>query len=113
MRVVSNTSPLWMQIETVAIPPVLKLITNLGRGEAEALALTITRPTDLVLLDDALARQVAASQNLSYSGTVGVLIQAKQQGFIVAVMPLIEAMQQAGFRIGDPLKATIRRVTSE
>jgi predicted nucleic acid-binding protein len=36
----------WMQSETVAIPSVLRLITNLGTGEAEALALAIMQPTD-------------------------------------------------------------------
>jgi uncharacterized protein len=45
----------WMRIETVAIPSVLKLITNLGAGEAEALALALMQPTDLVLLDDVKA----------------------------------------------------------
>jgi uncharacterized protein len=63
--------------------------------------------------NDALARQVAASQNIRYTGTLGVLIQAKQQGLVTAVMPLVEAMQQAGFRVSDTLKATIQRITSE
>lgn len=52
----------WMQVETVTVPAMLKLITNLGAGEAEALALALVQPTDLVILDDALARQVATSQ---------------------------------------------------
>lgn len=37
----------WMQPETVTIPSVLKLITNLGAGEAETLALALAQPTDL------------------------------------------------------------------
>jgi predicted nucleic acid-binding protein len=103
----------WMQPETVAIPVVLKLVMNLGRGEAEALALSLVQPTNLVLLDDALARQIADSQELRYTGTLGVLIQAKQQGLIEAVMPLVERMQQAGFRLDDSLKETIRRESGE
>jgi hypothetical protein len=103
----------WMIPETVAIPAMLRLITNLGAGEAEALALALAAPTDLVLLDDALARQVAASQGIRYTGTLGILIQAKHQGIVTAVMPLVDAMQHAGFRVSDALKATIRRMTAE
>lgn len=84
----------WMRIKTVALPSVLKLITNLGPGEAEALALALTQPADLVILDDSLARQVAASQHIHYTGTLGILIQAKQRGLIDAVMPLVDAIQQ-------------------
>lgn len=98
----------WMLIESVPIPATLQLITNLGPGEAEVLALALASPTDLVILDDALARQVAASQNISYTGTLGVLIQGKQQGLITTVMPLVEMMEQAGFRIHATLKTTIR-----
>ena len=103
----------WMDRESVVIPSVLKLVTNLGAGEAEVLALALTQPVDLVLLDDALARQVAASQNIRSTGTLGILIQAKRERLIVAVMFLVEAMQQAGFRISDILKATLQRITSE
>jgi hypothetical protein len=103
----------WMIPDTVAIPAVLRLITNLGAGEAEALALALTTPTDLVLLDDALARQVAASQGIRYTGTIGILIQAKHQGLVTAVMPLVDAMQHAGFRVSDALKATLQRMTTE
>lgn len=103
----------WMRVETIAIPAILKLITNLGPGEAEALALSLSQPSNLVLLDDALARQVAASQGLRYTGTVGVLVRAKHQGLISAVMPLVEMMQQVGFRVSEELKLTIRHVSGE
>ncbi len=100
----------WMRIETVPVPETLKLITTLGSGEAEALALALVQPTDLVILDDAFARQIAASQGIRYTGTLGVLIQGYQQGFIPAVMPLVEAMQQAGFRVTATVKDTIRQM---
>lgn len=103
----------WLIPDTVAIPAMLRLITNLGAGEAEALALALAAPTDLVLLDDALARQVAASQGIRYTGTLGILIQAKHHGLVAAVMPLVEVMQDAGFRVSDGLKAIIRRMTAE
>ena len=46
----------WMRVESAPIPTNLKRITSLGPGEAEALALSLSQPTGLVLLDDALAR---------------------------------------------------------
>lgn len=103
----------WMRVERVAIPAVLKLMTNLGSGEAEALALALAVPTDLVILDDAFARQVADSQGIRCTGTLGVLIQAKQQGHIASVMPLVETMQHAGFHMSATLKATVQRIVGE
>lgn len=103
----------WMQRETVPIPNVLKLVVNLGAGEAEALALALLQPTDLVILDDALARQVAASQNIRHTGTLGVLIQAKQQGLIPLVMPLLALLETAGFRVVDTLRDTVRTIVGE
>ena len=103
----------WMHIETVPVPSVLKLITNLGAGEAEALALALSKPADLVILDDALARQVAASQEIRHTGTLGILAQAKAHGLIQSVMPLVDEIQRAGIRISDPLRALIRRAVGE
>jgi uncharacterized protein len=107
------TSYSWMHIETVAIPSILRLVTNLGAGEAEALALALIQATDLVILDDALARQVAASQNIRYTGTLGVLIQAKAQGLVTDVMPLIDSLESAGFRLTSTLKLTVQRIVGE
>ena len=103
----------WIQIDSVALPAMLTLIANLGAGEAEALALAIIEPTDLLILDDGLARRVAAAQRLRYTGTLGVLMQAKRVGHIPFVMPLVMQLHQAGFRLTASLIESIRRNAGE
>jgi predicted nucleic acid-binding protein len=105
----------WMVVETVPSAPVLRLVTALGAGEAEALALALalSEPTDLVLLDDGLARQIAASHGVRVTGTIGVLLQSKQQGLIGSVTPALDRLQQAGFYMTDALKVHVLRTAGE
>lgn len=103
----------WMVVETIAVPSMLRLITALGPGEAEALALSLATPTDLVLLDDGLARQLAKSQALRVTGTLGLLVEAKRAGLIPLVMPHVARLRAAGFRMGAPLAAAIARLAGE
>lgn len=103
----------WMVVESTPVPAVLKLVTALGAGEAEALALSLSDTETLALLDDALARQLAASQGIRHTGTTGVLLQAKRLGLIPAVMPVVERIRQMGFRLDDALMTRIARAAGE
>jgi predicted nucleic acid-binding protein len=47
------------------------------------------------------------------TGTAGVLIKAKQEGYISAVAPLIDRLLQLGFRLSDATKATILSLAQE
>lgn len=51
---------------------------RLGPGEREALRLAIEMRADLVLMDESLARRLAAESNLAVKGTLGVLEEAAQ-----------------------------------
>ena len=48
--------------------PVLPLVTDLGPGETEVLALALESTDAMVILDDALARQVAAMLDIRFRG---------------------------------------------
>jgi predicted nucleic acid-binding protein len=49
----------WIEVQSVRVPQLIRLITDLGAGEAEVLALALEEPGRLVILDDHLAREVA------------------------------------------------------
>ena len=51
---------------------------------------------DLVILDDKLARKTARYMDLTITGTMGVLIKAKKEGYIQAVKPLIDKLIRNG-----------------
>lgn len=80
---------------------------DLGPGEAEILALGLENPGSLLVLDDRLGRRVAHLNSLTYTGTVGVLVKAKQAGHVKAICPLIQQLRAAGLWLSDDLVAML------
>jgi predicted nucleic acid-binding protein len=103
----------WIEVRPVRVPELIRLITDLGPGEAEVLALALEEAGSLVILDDRLAREVAKLQNIRITGTAGVLLKAKHEGHISAVAPLFDKLPQLGFRLGDTVKANILKLAQE
>ena len=60
-------------------------------GEAEAIALAHERRCRIIL-DDRKARTVAVRLGVPVTGTVGLLLKAKQVGVISAILPLLDAL---------------------
>jgi uncharacterized protein len=103
----------WIEVRAVRMPAVVTLISDLGAGEAQVLALALEVPGSLVLLDDRLARAVARMRNIRQTGTAGVLLKAKQEGHISAVAPLLDRLLQLDFRLSDAVKASILKLAQE
>lgn len=103
----------WIEVQSVRVPRLVRLITDLGAGEAEVLALALDAPHSLVILDDRLAREIGKLQNLRITGTAGVLLKAKHEGHISAVAPLLDQLTRLGFRLGEAVKTSILRLAQE
>lgn len=73
--------------------------TKLQIGESEAIILAQELNADLLILDDNNARKEAKTRNVSVTGTVGILLLAKQQGLIAVVKSSLDALLQSGFRL--------------
>lgn len=87
----------WIQVESLQSDEQMSLLlSTLDRGEAEVIALALERKASLVLIDELTGRKVAESLQLKVTGSVGLLIRAKQIGEIAAVKPLLGAMREAG-----------------
>ena len=56
---------------------------------------------DLLIIDDNAAKKTAKYLGLPVTGTLGVLLKAKNLGHIEAVKPVLEKMQNAGFYISQ------------
>jgi predicted nucleic acid-binding protein len=83
---------------------VTALQSDLDLGEAETLVLSLELGAQLVLLDEKEGRHVAQRLGLRLLGTLGVLLQSKKRGAIVAVRPLLDELRaRAGFYIGEDL----------
>lgn len=104
----------WARIVTVPCEALTKLPTNsLGAGEQGVIAWASSHPGMWAGLDDALARRFASRLKIPVMGTLGLLIQAKKQGYISLVSPLIESLISSGFRIGPEVAAEIKRLADE
>ena len=60
----------WITICRPASMAVLPLVRDLGPGETEVLALAMESTDTMVLLDDALARQIAVTCGIRHRGTL-------------------------------------------
>ena len=76
---------------------------NLDPGESEAISLYIETGADYLLIDDKKGRTIAARNGVRIIGTMGVLLWAKQKGFLTTVKSTLDILMQTDFRISDIL----------
>ncbi|GGA31447.1 DUF3368 domain-containing protein [Okeania sp. KiyG1] len=69
----------------------------LGRGEKEVMALGLEISDSLAIIDDGLARSYARDLGIKITGTVGVLLKAKQTGYLDLIKPVLEELIILGF----------------
>lgn len=60
-----------------------------------------------------LARRIAIANNMLFTGTLGVLLKAKQVGYIHEVKPYINALCDAGLWISEVLIHTVLTKANE
>lgn len=86
---------------------------DIHRGEAELLTLAKGSRDALLILDDGPARAHARELGLSFTGTLGIILRAKREGFCTLVAPLLESLQREGFRIAPATFAEVLRLAGE
>lgn len=103
----------WIEIVTPRNVPSEWLIRDLGKGELAAMALGLENPGGIVLLDDALARQVAMGAGLEVWGTLRILLEAKSQGLADCVEPLVDQLRNAGMWVSDDVRRRVLALAGE
>lgn len=103
----------WVTVRQPVSAPALPLITDLGPGETAVLALALEAPDAVVLLDDALARQVAAALHIRFRGTLGVLLDAKRAGVVSCITPLLEQLHALRFHLSPRTRDLILTMAGE
>lgn len=105
--------PIWMNVQKpvdVGMVAALRLVVD--PGESEAIVLAYEKGLRIIL-DDRKARDVAQRLGVPVTGTVGLLLKAKQEGMIATIRPLLDALDAHKFRIGDALRAEALRLAGE
>lgn len=96
--------PHWIELKEVHDTDMLNSFAekvDLGEASAIALALELTSP--LLIIDDLKGRNLASQLQLNYTGTLGLLISAKQKGIIAEINPYFEKIKLTDFRITPAL----------
>lgn len=60
-----------------------------------------------------MARRYAHLLGLSFTGTLGVLLKAKQGGHIPAVQPVLDRLEALRFRLDPVTRAAVLRLAGE
>ena len=94
----------WIRTVTPTTPLDNSVYPNvIHRGEAAVFDLAKEQGARLVILDDLEARRYAQRIGLSTKGTVGILLDAKKNGFIDAIKPLLDILLENGVHLGASL----------
>jgi hypothetical protein len=107
------TSLSWIIIRPVREAALVPSVPDLGAGEREVLTLALEIPDSIALLDDATARRYARQLNIVFTGTLGVILRAKQSGYIEAVAPVLEQLDTLRFRLDAATRAAVLRLAEE
>ena len=85
----------WLQVRVVGESGRVEAMQDfLDRGESEAIVLAQELRADWLLIDERRGRRYAKELRINITGTMGVLLAAKQAGLIPAVEMAIRAIQQ-------------------
>jgi predicted nucleic acid-binding protein len=76
---------------------------SLGIGESEAIILYKEMEANFFLCDDKKAKKFAKSFNINVIGSLGVLLKAKETGYVTKIKPLVEILKQSNIFIDDKI----------
>jgi predicted nucleic acid-binding protein len=104
----------WFEIQPVANKNYLKMLNTLiDLGEASTIALALEMEDSLMILDDLKARKVATQLNLKFTGLLGVILKAKQQGIIPSVSETLMRLKAVNFRMSPAIVQEVLKLAQE
>jgi predicted nucleic acid-binding protein len=83
-------------------------------GEASTIALALQVAEDnVMILDDLKARKLAKQLQLKFTGLLGILLKAKQQGIISSVTDILTQLKSVNFRFSEKLEKEVLKLADE
>lgn len=94
----------WIEVVEVGRAPAAVRAHRLDRGEEEVLTWALAHPGTLAVLDDRRGRRAAMILGVPFTGTLGLVLDAKRRGAIDAARPVIEdILRRTGWRLSPSL----------
>ncbi len=103
----------WIRPVSLANPQRALVYIGLDLGEAEVLALAEERAARLVIIDELKGRRYAQRLEMPLTGTLGLLLLAKERGLVADLAPLLVELQEAGLYLGAALINRALRLAGE
>ncbi|BAY39477.1 hypothetical protein NIES2111_38530 [Nostoc sp. NIES-2111] len=108
----------WIKVQAIVdsqkVREILESQDNIDLGEAEAIILSLEIKADLLLMDERRGRTVATNYGINITGLLGVLLQAKKQGLVSSIKPLIDQLiTNADFRVSPQLYVLVLKSAQE
>lgn len=103
----------WIKIEEIKNKNSLSYFIDLDKGEAEAIILATEKEADLIIIDESLGRFYAKHSGLKVTGTIGMLLKAKNLGFINEIKPLLSELKSKNIWLSDSLVEKALKLAKE
>ncbi len=89
------------------------LLRELDPGEASVICSALMSGIDIVAIDEKAGRRLARLRGLNVTGSLGILLKAKQQGMIASLGDCVARMRSHGIWISADLIADSLRHANE
>lgn len=103
----------WLSVRYVRERTLLQMVSGLGTGEKQVLALALEKPGSLAILDDLMARRYASFLGIRFTGTLGILLKAKEKGLLQAVAPVLDQLEALQFRLDPKTREAVLKLAKE
>ena len=104
----------WIKVEPIQDASQKDIFrARLHAGEVEVMILAREQKAVLVIIDDDAAKKTAIFLGLNVTGTLGVLLKAKREGYLEKVEPVINELLRDGLFISDTVKSYVLREAGE
>ena len=103
----------WIEIEEIKNPESMAYFTDLDSGEAEVLILAKEQKADLVIMDEIMGRRFAKQLDFNLTGTIGILLKAKENRLITSISELLTELTKKGTWLNPKLVSRILKLAGE
>ena len=80
---------------------------SLDIGEASVIQLALNEGVNTVCIDEAVGRRVARLNELSLTGSLGILLRAKREGYPLDLVVAIRRMKERGIWLSKSVEAFV------
>ncbi|BAY62518.1 hypothetical protein NIES22_25920 [Calothrix brevissima NIES-22] len=91
----------WLQKQSSPLKISPFLLNSLDLGEASVIQLALNEKITTVCIDEAVGRRIARLSGLLVTGSIGILLRAKREGYLLSMKTAIQNMLNHNIRLSQ------------